>query len=340
MNSVNSEVYGSASGRAMPSRMPFRAGPLAIDLYCDQDYLRAKAASILDLYTVDWGLPARHLTLTLREGKPHSGMVHGSFLSAQRMQVEQAADGLRATCLAGAYAACDPDRVHWHMVSPEGEFEIWRETDIEHLFSLLLTTGWRDLGWVPLHAGTAVKGNICALFCATSGGGKTTLTAAMVHRGWQTLGDDKLLLGLADGAPSLRGLVHHFNLYPAARRWFPEIGDLTALPRYSAWTDKRRVPIASVWPQAPRAVATPTHLVAVERRDDLEGVTVRPLAANELLQRLLQCTVVPTDKIVAAQILKRVVQTARGMTGIQIAIGPDAYADPAALDPLEEALES
>ena len=86
------------------------------------------------------------------------------------------------------------------MLVPRSSSDPWVLTDIESLLSLVLTEGWRAEGWIPLHAAAVVRFDTCALICAESGGGKTSLTAALVREGWQTLGDDKLLLRITHAA--------------------------------------------------------------------------------------------------------------------------------------------
>ncbi len=80
-----------------------------------------------------------------------------------------------------------------------------RAYEIEDLLSLVLTTGWRRAGWVPLHGGGLVRDGRGLLCVATSGGGKTTFTVSLIRRGWRALGDDKVLLATAAGAPRVVG---------------------------------------------------------------------------------------------------------------------------------------
>ncbi len=212
--------------------------------------------------------------------------------------------------------------------------------DIEDLVGLALTTAWRGLGLVPVHAGAVVHNGACALLCAPSGGGKTTLTAALIRRGWATLGDDKLLLSLGpDGRPRLEALIHTFNLHPNARRWFPEVGELAALPRYSAWTEKRKVRIADIWPGVTCERGEPTHLVRVHRHEGADGVRVRALPAAELLSILLRQTVIPNDRRLARGILATVAATAGRLVGLEVELGHDVYRDPDRLAALEGALQ-
>ncbi len=313
----------------------FPCGPLALHLTAANARLRDRVAAVLDLFTARWEPPATAVELRVIEAEPPAAMARGTYLTCGRMHVDGDADALYATALSGAscrWAAGAP----WTIAVPSGGPI---PDDIEELLSLLLTTTWRQLGWVPLHAGAVVRDGCCALVTATSGGGKSTLVAALVRRGWQTLGDDKLLLRrAANGAGTVRALLHNFNLHPQVRGWFPEVGDLAARPVYSAWTEKRRVRAGEIWPGCERAAATPTHLVEVHRAPAGHGVRIEPLAAGEVLSSLLHQTVVPRDPATARPLLAAIAATAQDLRGVRATIASGAYSDGDCLAPLEAAL--
>ena len=164
------------------------------------------------------------------------------------------------------------------------------------------------------------------------------MTAALVSRGWRALGDDKVLLraGPCD-PPEVAALLHTFNLDPSTREWLPAVGDLTRLDRYSNWTEKRRVALASIWPDGGEIRGNPTHLVEIERADQ-SGVTVTPMPSDDLFGALLRQTVVPSASDAARQILGAVAATAPHLHGLRVRVGDDAYRDPGALDDLVAAL--
>ncbi|MHB8305285.1 MAG: hypothetical protein ACYDEU_04595, partial [Vulcanimicrobiaceae bacterium] len=121
-------------------------------------------------------------------------------------------------------------------------------------------------------------------------------------------------------------------------RWFSEIGDLEDLQRYSAWTDKRRVSVDRIAPGASAVRARPTHLVRLSRNPGGSGVAISPLRKDELLATLLRQIVVPRRPEVARQIVATAAATAAVMTGLDIAVGDDAYEDSAWLRKIEGAL--
>jgi hypothetical protein len=247
------------------------------------------------------------------------------------MQVDHTSDGLYASTDSGATGTCifDDRGERWEIYVPEGTLSALGLIDIEDLVGLVLTTGWRRNGFVPIHAAAVQsKDGRCAMICATSGGGKTTFTAALVRNGWKTLGDDKILLKHDENGPRIYALVHVFNLHPQTRAWFPEVGNLEFLPKYSVWSEKRRVYINTVWPGAGVQAATPTHIVQLDRREGRMGMSIMRLSSAEALPTLLRQTVLPTDSNLAKHILSTVAATARVLSAVRLEVGTDAYQRP------------
>lgn len=298
-----------------------------------------RAGLTLNIYTAAWEDCPGHCRVDLWPGDPHPGMVAGNWLRTGRTHVDAVPNGILATCLSGLHGRYDRSGARWSITLPPGPIDIWRLTDVEHLMSLVLTTGWRELGWVPLHAGTAVRDGACALLCAPSGGGKTTFTTALLRRGWDSLGDDKLLLrSAAHAPPELRALVHSLNLFPHSVRWFPELAGIEDQPAYSVWTDKRRVPMNTIRAGSALDGATPTHTVRVARRPGSRGIRITTLSPHETLDLLLRQTVIPEDRALARAILGTIARTASSSRGLAVEIGDDAYNDPSHLDAFEEAV--
>ena len=343
----------------------YTCGPLEILVAAETNTLRRKIADTLDLYNVEWDEPLTQWQIEICESDIAAPLGAGDYLLCARMNVDLVGNQLFATCPSGAQALCDRDTRRWTMLVPRASTDPWVLTDIESLLSLVLTEGWRELGWVPLHSGAVVLNDVCALICAESGGGKTSLTAALVRRGWQTLGDDKLLLRIgADGMPELRGLVHTFNLHPRTRTWFPEVGDLEQLPTYSDWTEKRKVSPELIWPGSTRTEATPSVLFHLADKgmnaetgqrnrfsvsDPLDPpnrfspdrfIRMEALSAASILSILLHQTVVPSHAPAARQILATIAKAAPYLAGFRVEIAEDAYMNAECLSPLESALAS
>jgi hypothetical protein len=210
--------------------------------------------------------------------------------------------------------------------------------DVEDLFSLVCTAGWRAEGFVAVHAGAVVKDGVCALLCTGSGGGKSTLTTALVLNGWATLGDDKLLLRGEGGVGVLRSLLQTFNIDPATTRWF-DLGDLESLPRYSAWTQKRRVHLERVRAGAALDLAHPTHVVSLARAHGTRGIHARTLSRSETAETLLRQIVLPKDRHVAAWTVRETLACLPKVRGVELAIGDEAYAQDGWIRSVEDALQ-
>ena len=318
-------------------RERFFCGPLAVTVSTRNPILREKAAEVLGLYNVEWARPHAEVAVSLRRTDSPAGMLTGTYLTCRFMRVDLVESGLQASCQSGARGLYDQRSESWGLYVPSPQDR--GLVDVENLLGLVLTTGWRRLGWVPLHAAAVVRDGCCAILCAASGGGKSTLTAAMLHRGWHSVGDDKLLLKLGRGGQAeVVALLHNMNLHPETRHWFPEVEQIERLPTYSAWTPKRRVSAKDYWPDQTASNAHPTHLVQIERRPDPSGFRVVPIDQSELLSILLRQTVIPQESVAAREILATVAATAQQLQGLHLEIGEDAYSVPTGLQVLESAL--
>jgi hypothetical protein len=315
----------------------FHCGPLELTIRARSDDLYEKIAETLSLYDLTWDPPFRPVSIVAAEVEAREEPAHGEFLRCARMLVDRSPAGLRATTTSGAHASAtlDPSGERWRIDVSSELIAAGKLEELEDVLSLVLTTGWRRDGWTPIHAAAVVKQGICALFCAPTGGGKTTLTAAFVRRGWQVLGDDKLLLRMREGKPEVAALLHTFNLHPRTREWFPEVGDLERLPRYSVWTEKRKVSVSSIWSHALALRARPSLLVSLQRTESASGVSAQALPDRETLATLLRQTVIPNDPATARGIVASIAGASTHVRGLSIEVPPDAYRDPAMLDELE-----
>jgi len=304
----------------------FCCGPVAVTLASGIPELLEKVAVSLGQYNAAWQAPSKNITITLSILDSVVEAAAGDFMTCARMNVDISPLGLTATTMAGAWCDYDESKEHWSVFLPTSLLNEDVGDLLEDFINLALTTSWRQLGWVPVHAASITKNNCCALLCATSGGGKTSLTASLIRQGWKTLGDDKVLVRIGEGNKPFAGaLVHHFNLHPRSSDWFPEVGDLSLLPAYSRWTDKRKVTISSIWPDRAVISGQPTHLGEVVRRNDIKGIDVYPLAKEKILPILLKQTVLPHNLKVAGNIISTIASVAQKLKGFRIEIGDNAY---------------
>jgi len=319
----------------------FCCGPLQITLRAQDADLYAKIGETLGLYDFTWAPPRRPVNIYARRSNARTPVSNGDYLRCARMLVDHVPAGLNASTTSGARAAATFTDLGetWHITVPDSLVEAGKLEELEDVVSLVLTTGWRRGGWTPIHAAAVLKEQRCVLVCAPTGGGKTTLTAALVRRGWQVLGDDKILLRMRDGQPEVAALLHTFNLHPKSREWFPEVGDLERLPRYSVWTEKRKVSVVSIWSHAPAQSATPSVLISLQRSMDYVNALIEPLSQPEVLTTLLKQTVIPSERATASGIVSAVARTSTHLHGLSVQVPTDAYRDPAFLAALEGAIE-
>lgn len=322
--------HSRATGPQAADALP--CGPLRVTLRAEDARLRGKLEEIVGLFDAPWPGEGRPVTIEAAYGPPGEP-AEGTWLRTTRMRVQARGPELVASCTAGASAASSGERTRWRLTVPPGD-DVAAVEETEELVLLAITTGWRAAGWVPVHAGAVASGSGCSLVCATSGGGKSTLGAALVRRGWRTLGDDKLLVDRRTG--EARGVATTSNLDPGLARWFPELGDLGRLPTYSRYTDKRKARLEELWPGARIAAATPTHLIELDPARPATGVRVVPMDRAATLSALLRQTVVPSDRREAAAIVETIARTAARIRGLRVAVAPDAL--DGGLGPLEEAL--
>jgi hypothetical protein len=322
-------------------------GPVALSVIAETPALRSRVLAELEQFNARWDDPCALIRVRVHVANEPRALGDGRLLHCSGIRVDTARPGLVATCASGASGIYDSARRQWDLYIVSGSTTGAAcdlpaedcEDNVEDLLELILTTAWREAGWIPLHTGTATRNGCCALLMAPARGGKSTLTAALLHRGWRTLGDDKLLMTLRpDGQAEVRGLTAQFNLDPQAGAWFPELGDLESKPRLSSWTAKRRVSIGAVWGDCFAASAVPTHVVLLRRLAERVPPRIESLGAREVLSALLRQTVIPADPTAARQILTVVAGAARSMQGVRLEIGDDAYRDPSALRALEEVL--
>jgi hypothetical protein len=315
-------------------------GPLRVSVEAQTSALLDKVAETLQLYDRRWPTPNHRIALTVTESKAPAVLGQGTFLRCARMVVDAADGGLHATTVSGSQARSrkKTSTEHWSIEVPHDVVGTAALNDVEDLVILALTSGWRSAGWVPIHGAAVAKDGSCAILCAASGVGKSTLTAAFIRKGWRAIGDDKLLLRFTASGSELAALQGTFNLHPQTRAWFPEVGELEELPLYSTWTQKRKVRVETIWADSVLETATPTHLVRVRRDPASSVLTVRNLEAKEMFPTLIRQIAVPTERDAASLILRTVAPTLRRLRGLDLSVGDNAYCREDCLTELEAAL--
>lgn len=159
---------------------------------------------------------------------------------------------------------------------------------MEYLFTSVLAVWLHRSARPPLHAAAIRVGSGAIGLMARSGGGKSTLAAALVSRGARMLCDDVLPLHFDRGVVAVADGRRHARLWPDSARLFS--ADVDALPRVMPATEKRRLTLDAEGP-AEDARGTPPPLKAIyhlERAGDPESaIAIEPLSRTDALVALL-----------------------------------------------------
>jgi len=310
----------------------FQCGPVAIELAADAVWLE-RLSGELRMFDVPFEGPGISLRMEVSTDMPPAPVVRGGYLQCHRYKVDRQGETFVMAAQSETWCRFDTSCGCARAFAPaSGDDEV---EDVEQFLIFALVWGWRATGWVHMHAATLVRAGRCALICAESHGGKSTFTAACVRRGFQTLGDDKVLIGPGKPAQAY-GLSHSMNLDPVIARWFPETGRILAIPPYSRWTPKRKVRIESLWPGATRRQAQPTILLKLRRVTQGSPVALEPMTEQDVLQTLARQTVIPSDREAAGVMLPAIMQLAAQMRGWLLTVSPEAYGDPEHLRVIDE----
>jgi hypothetical protein len=332
------------SATAAPARFEaaYSCGPVRLVLTFDDPSLRDALHGLLSQYDAPWSAPATCVHVTVESGTAPSSANEpaGTYLRSHHLSVDRQGSRLLSLGNIGVWMEFDPAANRARIAVPVHSDWPALVEEVEHQLVLLLARAWAQEGWTPLHAGSLVPPGEtrCVLLCAPSGAGKTTFIAALLRRGWRTLGDDKTLLRMEGKGVAARAVAHRFHLHPSSSRWFPEAGDLGAWPRYSRWTDKRVVQIEKVWPGRLLDRAVPAAAVQLERSENGPALLIEPLDPINTLNTLLRQVAIPGDAGHARPLVACIAATAACLQGALVKIGNDAFADPSTAERLDEEL--
>ena len=302
----------------------YQCGPVAIELAAEAVWIERLSSELL-MFDVPFEGPGISLRIEVRMDMPPVPVVQGRYLHCNRYLADRHGEEYVMTAQTGAWCRFDAASGCARAFAPDYSDDAVE--DVEQFLIFALVLGWRATGWVHMHAASLVRQGQCALVCAESHGGKSTFTAACIRRGFQTLGDDKVLI--RPGVPARAyGLSRSMNLDPAVSRWFPEAADIASIPPYSRWTPKRKVQIESLWPGATHRAAMPTILLKLRRVTQGPPLALEPLPAEDVLQTLARQTVIPSDRAAAALMLPAILQLSTQMRGWVMTVSPEAYNDP------------
>jgi hypothetical protein len=324
----------------VPENATYGCGPVTLKIAFTDTCLGEALHGLLSQYDAPWPNPVLVVNVTIGRGGGPSGTTEpsGRYFRSWLLRVERQGDSLISLSKSGVWLKYDAATFEAVVVVPPGSDGPSIVEETEQQLILLLARVWVQAGWTPLHAGSLLPPgeNRCVLLCAPSGVGKTTLIAALLRRGWRTLGDDKTLLQTGKDGLIARALARRFHLHPSSSRWFPELGDLGDCPHYSRWTDKRVVPIAPAWPDRLIDSAIPAAVVHLQRIES--GLEVEPMDPMKTLYTLLRQVAIPSDAEHARPLVACIGAVAAGVKSATIKIGHAAYDDPAVVGRLEKTL--
>jgi len=328
---------------ATPARFEaaYSCGPVRLVLTFEDASLRDALHGLLNQYDAPWLEPAATIRVTVENGTRPVELVEprGAYLHSYHLRVDRQDSRLLSASEVGVWMEFDLAANRARIAVPSHSDWPLLVEEVEQQLVLLLARAWAQAGWTPLHAGSLIPPGEtrCLLLCAPSGAGKTTTTAALLRRGWRTLGDDKTLLREEGEDITARALAWRFHLHPSSSRWFPEAGDINIWPTYSRWTDKRVVRIENVWPNRLLDRAVPAAVVQLERNDDGPALAVEPLDQIDTLNTLLRQVVIPIDAEHARPLVACVTATTARLRGARVKVGNNAFANPSTAERLDEA---
>jgi hypothetical protein len=331
-----------APGACARSKAWYQCGPVQLCLAFEEPWLRGALHGLLNQYDAPWPAPEASVQVTIENGiaSGHRRRPTGAYLHSQHLRADREGSHLYSASNLGVWMDYDFCAGQARLTVPPDADRQTLVEETEQQLVLLLARAWAQQGWTPLHAGSLVPGGEtrCVLLCAPSGVGKTTLTAALLRRGWRTLGDDKILLRPEGKGVAARSLARRFHLHPSTARWFPEAGDFSAWPRYSRWTDKRVVPIEGLWPGRLLEAAFPAAAVQLERSEN--GLAIEPLSQMATLNALLRQLAIPSTPEHARPLVSCIAAMAANIQSARIKLGNDAFADAPVVERLDAALRN
>lgn len=346
----------SAAPAYAPVKAAYPCGPVQLVIDYEDASLRDALYPLLSQYDAPWGEQTSTIRVVVERRcqcddaneldrefpPPHvaGAKPSGLYLESYRLRVKRDGHRLLSLSNVGVWMEFDAESGSARIVvSAHPDWPTVVE-EVEQQFVLLLTRAWAQAGWTPLHAGTLVppNGDRCALICAASGTGKSTLVAALLHRGWRTLGDDKTLLRHENRQLVARALAWRFHLHPASSRWFADVSNINCWPTYSRWTEKRVVHAGDVWPGQLITTATPAAIIRLERTEC--GVAFESLDRVNAMKTIVNQVAIPSDAEHAKPLVACVASVVMTANTAVMKIGHDAFSDSATVDELDAGLRT
>jgi hypothetical protein len=199
-------------------------------------------------------------------------------------------------------------------------------------FSLLALLQRQSL--YAIHGAAVCRGETNGvLFVGNSDTGKSTMTMALVRRGWQYLSDDSIFVRrLADDVVEALPFRRDFGLDPDSDQYFPELSghDSTQMTDSEKW----RVNVNQLYPALARERCIP-RVILFPKIADVTTSSFKPVGQAEALTLLMQqCSFVDTDKELASAQMKTLQSLVRQSIIYKLEAGRDLKDDPGAVEEL------
>lgn len=201
--------------------------------------------------------------------------VDGSAEPTLVIEVHAAILGSRGSVRSSIY--CDKSPVEFttglHRLAPAIKSLVWKEAIARYNFMFYI------------HAGVVGTGSRCILLPATAGSGKSSLTAALVHRGYRYLSDEVALIEPTTFRvpPVPLAVCVKSTGWDVMRRYFPHIGELMGHQRMDG-------KIVRYIPPAPASLQkTAAHVshIIFPRYEANAATEIRAIARSTALRRMM-----------------------------------------------------
>lgn len=286
-------AFARARAAALPAALPYRFGPLRIELQVEGDHL-ARRLSMAIRHAKDAAGPAVAARVIALDGAvcgrtpPQWDLPTYERRHLERLHVSS--DGKRLL-------HHNPDTTNWTVLDREQNLAVtWTASadllpDWEDSFPLRTILHWLSAGQscCLAHAAVVEKAGRGVLLTGRGGSGKSTTTVAALFEGLRTCGDDFVMVDLAGSGPAAHCLYDTIKLDESALARFEALRPRVANPE-RADDQKARVHLSDVMPDQLIGSVPLVGVVQPVITDDAQpslrkvdpGVVLRALAPTTL----------------------------------------------------------
>ncbi|MEZ4698392.1 MAG: hypothetical protein R2832_18385 [Rhodothermales bacterium] len=198
-------------------------------------------------------------------------------------------------------------------------------------FALLALLQRRSL--YAIHGAAVCRGEEQGiLFVGYSDTGKSTMTMALVRRGWDYLSDDSIFVHESNETVEALPFRRDFGLDPDADQYFPELAGTDSMQMTDI--EKLRVKVDQLFPAQGRERCIP-RVIIFPKITDIERSVLSEVGQSEALALLMrQCSFIDTDRDLAAAQMKTLQGLVRQCRLYKLQAGRDLKDDPGSVENL------